>query len=272
MTVPTVPTVLTLRHTPAEGTTLAGTRKNDGTGQALRSVRHVAVWRFSRALECWFIPRSRDRQAYSYQLDETVKALRAAGFEVVVERGDERRPVAEREAERAGRAEARTERQTERAATLRAAGEAGWAAAREIASRLPLGQPVLVDHYSAPGYRRLLARIDRMENRAIDQVRAGDEAARRAESAAQTQSHREHGATTMRRIQRLEADLRRVQRGQSTQSAEDLEEQLAYWRGHLRGLEEAGVYRVWTSKDFTRATTCASATAGPRCDGSTPRA
>jgi hypothetical protein len=259
-----------LTHSPAEGTLLHGTSKGDGTAEVLRSVRHVARWQWSGNLDAWYIPRSRDRRVYQHQLDATAAALREAGFDVELEVGDERRPVAEQEADRAGRSAARADRLTERAATLQASGEAGWAAAREFASRIPFGQPILVGHHSEGRHRRDLARIDRMEDKAIEQLKGGEEAARQAAAAEAALRHRENGATTVRRIEKLEADLRRAERGMTqrqpwttdeqhaasvahwTPIAEELEERLTYWREYLRGLVEAGVYRVWSRADFTK--------------------
>lgn len=246
--------MLTLSHSPAEGTLLQGTTRGDAPKlkEAFAAVRHVAVWRWSSNLDAWFIQRSRDRQVRRYQLDETATALRAVGFEVEIVLGAERRSVAEQEADRAGRAAARVDRLEGRAATLKASGEAGWAAAREYASRIPMGQPILVDHYSAPRHRRDLARIDRMEDRAIDQLKAGDDAAYRAAAAEANQRHRVHGGTTMRRLAKLEADLRRAQRNKREDLVDDLEEQVTYWREYLRGLADAGVFKVWTREDFTK--------------------
>src|SRR4051794_39920289 len=94
---------LTISHAPATGTLLHGTSKSDNAGETLRSVRHVAYWKWSSTLGCWYITRSRDRRVHRYQIDATAAALRHAGFIVQVELSDERRPVAEQEAERAQR-------------------------------------------------------------------------------------------------------------------------------------------------------------------------
>ncbi len=266
---------LTLTHSPAEGTLLDGTRKGDASADTLRSVKHVAVWRWSGNLDRWYIRQSRDRRVRQYQLDATAEALRAAGFEVTVELGEERRPVAEQEADRAGRAEGRVEGLTTKAQRLTAAGEAGWAAARELASHIPMGQPILVGHHSEGRHRRDLAKIDRKEDKALDQLQDGKGAERRAEAAERHQEHRVHGATTMRRLAKLEAELRKLDRGNANlysyqldgpmteeqvarQAAhyqpliDELEEKITYWHEYLRGLAEAGIYRVWTRADFTK--------------------
>lgn len=269
-------TTLHLTHTPAEGTLLDGTSRGDASAAALKAARQAGGgnWRWSRELDQWYIRQSRDRRVYTGQIEVTRKHLEAAGFDVVVELGDERRPVAEQEADRAQRSENRTARLEGRAATLKASGEAGWKAAREYADLIPFGQPILVGHHSEGRHRRLLAKIDNMDRKAIDQLKEGESAEQRAAAAAANQRHREHGATTMRRLEKLRADRRRVQRGMEQThgwdqqplneeqlerirahyqpQAEDLDEKIAYWEEYLRGLAEAGVYRVWTREDFTR--------------------
>ena len=47
-----------------------------------------------------------------------------------------------------------------KAAGLSEASDSAYGRAREMSSFVPFGQPILVDHYSAPGHRRHLARID----------------------------------------------------------------------------------------------------------------
>jgi len=79
-------------------------------------------------------------------------------------------------------------------------------------------------------------------------VQFGREAAARAAAAA-NQRRREHPGTTMRRIERLEADLRRAERNRRCDLAPQLEDELTYWREHLKQLEASGA-KVWSSADF----------------------
>jgi hypothetical protein len=244
---------LTITHSPAEGTLLHGTSKGDGAGKALKNVpAGSGQWRWSADIDAWYIRQSRNRPARQWQIDNAAQVLRAAGWDVTVEISTERRSVAEREAEKAERAEHRADYLSERAERLTERGQAGWAAAREYASHIPMGQPILVDHYSAPKHRRTLAKIDRMEDRAIEQLKDGEDAARRAKAAEDTQRHRVHGGTIMRRLDKLRADLGRVERGTSCADGDDLREQIDYWAGYLTGLEEAGVYKVWSRADFAK--------------------
>lgn len=273
-------TTLTLTHTPATGTVLDGTRKGDGTAPVLRDLR--LQWRWSDNIGedgAWYRQNTRDRRpthpGVRAAVERTAAALREAGFEVAVEIGAERRTVAEQEADRAERAEARVDGLDARAVRLKASGEAGYAAAREYASRIPFGQPILVGHHSEGRHRRDLAKIDRAYDRAFTQLDESEDAAERAKAAAAHQKHRAHGATTMRRLEKLRADLRRAARGMAeprmsweseeeyaakqarrvahwTPIAEELQEKVTYWEQYLAALAKAGVYRLWNRADFTK--------------------
>ncbi len=49
--------MLTITHTPTEGTTIDGTSKGDGTAPILKT----AGWKWGRSITAWYIPHSRDR-------------------------------------------------------------------------------------------------------------------------------------------------------------------------------------------------------------------
>src|SRR5207245_2545194 len=97
----------------------------------------------------------------------------------------------------------------------------------------------------------------------------GDYWQSRAQAATSTQWYRHQPRATARRIERLEAELRRWQRtrnsigptddragGASPEAAQAdiqiarLTERLDYWRGELAALEGAGLFRRWTPRDF----------------------
>lgn len=262
--------MLTLSHSPAEGTQLHGTAKGDGVGEVLRSVGHVARWKWSSNLGAWYILRSRDRRAYGHQLDTTAEALRAAGHVVVVELDDERRSVAEQEADRAARVERRVERLEEKAGRKLAEGDALWQRSHDVIASIPPGQPILVGHHSERRHRRALDRSWALAGKGVAARAEGKEAARRAVEAAAGQALRESGPVTERRIAKLEADRRRAERGMTerqpwttdeqhaasvahwTPIAEELDEQLAYWRAYLVELVESGAYRKWSREDFKK--------------------
>ena len=187
--------------------------------------------------------------------------------------------MAEIEADRAERAEARAERYEERAEKRGDEANADYAKARQMAEAIPFGQPMMPDHYSYNRDRNYRAKIERTYGRAFEGMDEAEELARRAEAAEANQSHRESVPATLRRIEKLEAELRGVQRdldgrleyvpdeaggytlkrvmpsegrkARLEQMAADLQEQIDYWRGHVAEAEANGV-KVWSKADFAK--------------------
>ena len=122
---------IALVHTHADGTIAYGTSKGDGSAEVLKANR----WRWSRNLQAWYVPHSRDKLSKDWVIDATKTALETAGFEVEVRiHNDITRSVEERETDRAERVEARAEMLSAAGADrLGAGGEA------EIAGPAPAG-------------------------------------------------------------------------------------------------------------------------------------
>ena len=79
------------------------------------------------------------------------------------------------------RREARAERLRGWGEKREAAGAATYERSREIADRIPFGQPILVGHHSERGHRRDIARIDSAMSQAVDNSRKASEMASRAD-------------------------------------------------------------------------------------------
>ena len=102
---------IALVHTHADGTIAYGTSKGDGSAEVLKANR----WRWSRNLQAWYVPHSRDKLSKDWVIDATKTALEAAGFEVEVRIHNDITPgVEERETDRAERVEARAEMLSDR--------------------------------------------------------------------------------------------------------------------------------------------------------------
>ncbi|MEU4607295.1 DUF3560 domain-containing protein [Kribbella sp. NPDC023972] len=256
-----MPERIEIAHTHAEGTLARGTRRGDGAGEILKA----NYWRWSADLKAWYLPRSRDQLAKSAVIKETEGALRAAGFDVTVTIDNSAgRSVKEREADRDSRARERAELLQARSKRRRAAAEAAWEASRRIADGIPLGQPILLGHYSERRHRRDLERIQNLASKSVGESRAADDARRRAESLAGTTERRYSAISVGRRITRLEAQLRKVKRqldgytrviggykqihppaeGEWAEQLQlvsaDLEAQLEFWNGVREELATAG--------------------------------
>jgi hypothetical protein len=200
-----------------------------------------------------------------------VEALKAAGFEVTTEIDDSApgRDMATIETERAERAEDRAERFSGYAGSASERAASTYAQARQMAEAIPFGQPILADHYSAGRDRRYRDRMGRTYERAFADMDKAEHWEQRATSAEATQSHRESVPATLRRIEKLEAEMRQAERrlngtgraihGEDTPAtgryaeqlaahAAHLAEQIAYWREQA----EASGVKVWGKADFTK--------------------
>ncbi len=270
--------MITISHTHADGTLIEGSSKGDGVYDILKGLG--GNWRYFPSIRQIGIGQSRDKSADTYKISRAAEALRAAGYEVTVTVDEsERRTFAEAEAERYERAEDRAERMASYAANAEARSAAGYQRAHEIADMIPFGQPILVGHHSERRHRRDLDRMDRGMRTAVDESAKAEHYGDRAETAARFRERRESVPTTLRRIEKLEADQRRIQRaldgredwvsdGQGgytvrlvkpgdayrerlTIRLADIAEEVAHWRAVVERQQASGV-KVWSRADFTK--------------------
>ena len=259
---------IAITHTRADGTMAVGGAKGDGSGDILK--QHPQRFRWSPSLRCWIIRNSRDKQADHRKIECAAIALREAGFEVSISIDEEtRRTFAEAEADRYERAEARAERRQDYADAAADRSASLYAAGREKLSRIPFGQPILVDHYSANRDRNYRARASAQIDRSFAEADKHAHHANLATAAAAYRGHRENVPRTLRRIEKLEAEERQLLRlleprqhesGNADTSEWDTElkrrldetrEQLEYWRDHVKAAEASGV-KVWRKEDFAK--------------------
>jgi hypothetical protein len=262
--------VITITHTHADGTLISGSRKGDGVFELLKGLHDN--WRWFRSLGQIGLGMSRDKAADHYKINRAAGALRAAGHEVTVEIDDSgRRAFAEVESDRYARAEDRAEYHAERAQAAEARAAGHWNAERQILDMIPMGQPILVGHHSEGRHRRDLARADSHMRHGLEELGKRDYHDNRAEAAATHQQSRENVRTTQRRLEKLEAEQRKLQRrvdgtdpymsyGKPATGAylerltvrlAEIADELAYWRKHVADQEAAGV-KIWTRADFTK--------------------
>lgn len=269
---------ITIRHTHADGTLIEGSSKGDGVLEVLRGLRDN--WRYFPSIRQIGLGQSRDKSANTYRIKRAAEALEAAGHVVTVEVDEtQRRTFAEAEAERYERAEDRAERYEGYASNAAARSDAAYQAAHRIADGIPMGQPILVGHHSERRHRRDIERMHSGMRRSIAEEAKAEHYAERAETAERYQARRESVPTTLRRIEKLEAELRGVNRNLAgridyvsdgaggyalkrvmpsegrkarlEQMAADLQEQIDYWRGHIAKAEAEGV-KIWSKADFAK--------------------
>lgn len=262
--------MITISHTHQDGTLIEGSAKGDGVYDVLRGLRDN--WRYFPSLRQIGLGQSRDKAANTYKINRAAEALRAAGHEVAVEVDNTiTRTFAEAEAERYGRAEDRAERYEHRSETATANAERMWQETSRVYEQLN-GQPILVGHHSERRHRNLLDKTNAKEHRAMDEHKAGEYWASRSAAAERYRDSRESVPTTLRRIEKLEAEQRQLERrrdgsgkaihGEDTPAEGDYRERLLvrleeiageldYWREHVAKAEAEGL-KVWSKADFSR--------------------
>ncbi|BCN46578.1 hypothetical protein RE943_47550 (plasmid) [Prescottella equi] len=200
---------LTITHTHADGTLIDGTARGDGSGKILKAQR----WRWSRNLGSWYIQNTRDRRAKLAQINATAAALRAAGFTVEIEIDDTYREVAEVEADKIARQQGRVDALDAKADRKAGAAESAWAAEKAAHAALPEGgEPIKVGHHSEGRHRRAVEKSWNALGKAVQSEREAATARGRADAAAKTTDHRYAPVTVARRIDKLAAELKRLER------------------------------------------------------------
>lgn len=129
----------------------------------------------------WYLPRSRDRDANHARINATAAQLRTAGHDVTLKVDDTIPSIADRETYLSQRGMARAASLTVKADQAAARERSLDDQVRGLRERMPLGQPILVDHPSAGVVRGHYERVTRLTEEAI---RVGQVARRFREAAA----------------------------------------------------------------------------------------
>ncbi|HEV8653139.1 MAG TPA: DUF3560 domain-containing protein [Actinomycetes bacterium] len=200
--------MITITHTRPEGTIVEGTARGDGSAPILKT----AGFRWAPGIRAWIIQQSRDRAAKTWRIDQAAKQLRAAGFQVEVSIDETPRAFAEAEAEREARAEQRADTYADRAERAESAAAAAFQRFHDILEPIPPGQPILIGHHSERGHRAALKRADNAIRRSIEEDGKASHYQQAAATSERYKQRRESLGTTLRRIERLEAEQRDIAR------------------------------------------------------------
>lgn len=192
---------VTIQHTFAGGTVVAGDPRPH------HPLVQAEGFRWSRRQGFWYLPHSRDRRADRTRIDRLVTALAGAGLGVAVEVDDTPRPVAEREADREARIARRQDALDDRAALRHQEAAHAHRRAEEMASVIPMGQPILVGHHSESRDRRYRQRVADTYERGFAAESEAHVAAQRADASRASEEYRHALPATLRRIDRLECPL-----------------------------------------------------------------
>lgn len=247
-----------ITHTREEGTLLDGSSKGDGVYEIVS--QHG--FRFSRNVGI-YIRGSRDKEAQHWRINGAKAALEAAGHTVTVTINEEdERSAAEIEEAREARAEERAERFADRAGRAAAASDARWNAADSISRRFEFGQPILVGHHSERRARRDQERMHDNMRASIEENKRAGYWAGRAEAAASYKEHRTDPYRTLRRLEKLRADLRQQERHHAeaikkgwdsvdrhARLIRDLSKEIEHWEEVVEKAKAEGV-KIWGPTDF----------------------
>jgi hypothetical protein len=246
--------VLRVEHKPATGTLILDTERSDTAARAVFK-KHRIRWSNNIGEDgAWYLRASRDKPANRSNINTLVHDLVEAGYGVRVSIDNAAyRSVAETEADRAERAESRAERFGDRADRAAEKSAALNEAAERRREHIPLGQPLLTDHYSYGRHKRYRERTFRMDEQSWEESKKARDLADRADAVEANQRHRESVPVTLRRIEGLEAEKRRFERELTDPDASSqyrhLVKQIDYWKAHVAEAEAAGV-KVWGPDDF----------------------
>jgi len=108
--------------------------------------------------------------------------------------------------------EERAERFERHADNAQDRSDAAYQRTRQIGDRIPFGQPILVGHHSEAGHRRDIARMQNGMRVSVEESKKAEYWRRRADRAVKNAEYKQKPGVIKRRIERLEADLRRCQR------------------------------------------------------------
>ncbi|MGW1352806.1 DUF3560 domain-containing protein [Streptomyces sp. NPDC002409] len=203
-----------ITHTPQDGTLADGGQKGDGTGDILK--RHGFRW--FPSIGQYGIRSSRDRAPRIVAIEAAAEELRAAGHTTTVTVDGTVRDNATVRADQHDRLEdrraaltAKGERLDQEAAALRRHSD-------EMVEHIPMGQPV------APGargraHRNLLERSVDTAIRAAHTQQEADQMPGRVTGSRWQEARRERLDVTARRVDRLNAELRSLDRRMARLSA-----------------------------------------------------
>lgn len=202
---------LLIEHTDVDGTLLSGTTRGDAAAAVVKALG----WRWGRNIGAWYLPRSRDRAPMRPLIDQTAQALREAGFVVSVSVDATVSDQAEAQRHRSERSAVRVDLLQRRADRHAAKAEKHDEQSRAISAHIPLGQPILVGHYSQRRHQRDLERLRRHDQQAAEHATLSRQAEAAAHAAEAADAARSAPVTVANRIERLAAAIRRDLREQS---------------------------------------------------------
>ncbi|MFS3130660.1 DUF3560 domain-containing protein [Nocardioides sp. Bht2] len=187
------------------GTTVTGTQRGDReTTTALKRLG----FRWSRNLDAWYLPRTWTEPTRLMRVRQLMSEVDAE----LTTSTEAPRTAAEKDQGKRDRAAARAERLDARAEREKGTAAAAARSSRQILDQIPMGQPILVGHHSQPRHERAVKKLHSNLGREVAANAAAQDATERADRARRVASGAESVVTIGNRIERNDADLRRIDR------------------------------------------------------------
>lgn len=202
---------LVITHEPGEGTMIRGTSRGDGTAAILKK----NGWKWSRNLRAWYIPNSRDSRPNMRKINATSRDLMAEGHNSIGhDITNELEDALTRRAGKAQRLSDRADALEEKAKRKAAKAKQAWQRHEELSRQVPpYGEPIKVDHYSAPRHRRAIEKAWDSLGRSVQANKEAQEVHRRAGIARANALNRDKSPEYLRnRIEERKAAMRAAER------------------------------------------------------------
>lgn len=200
-------------YDPAEGLYLESPKSAAETIKSLRDTRQIPYFRWHPSVKRWGVNGSRDKP-WDYpieNLERYAQHFRDAGFTAEAKVIGERRAFAEQVADIEARAIDRAERLESAAERASRESQARYAAVRQIGDMIPMGQPILVDHYSASRHRGDISRMDANMRKSVEAERTAQELSERAALAERRASYGTDPRKAATRLATLKKAVKTIQ-------------------------------------------------------------
>lgn len=210
-----------ITHDPPSGTLAITDGKPE---EAIIGALKDGGFRWSRSIQKWYLPRTRDRSQSDRDLDWRSSKIEAVGATVGTRICNDHDTAERREERRQERADDRAVRAAERALVAKKKAEEAEARTHNM----PLGgEPIKIGHHSQRQHERAIERSARSMRRAVETMQAANVAEGRARTAARNAGP-EKPEKTWNRIEKLSKEIRNLQQMKddcriSDQEASELE-------------------------------------------------
>lgn len=200
-------TAIRIEHS-GDGTLAHGTSRDDKDATAALK---GAGFRWSRNLDAWFLPRTWGEPTRMLRVREVASKL---GDQVTVEVGDLAKSgtADERVQARIDRGQDRADHLDAKAERLAEESDGLLERSRALTANIPFGQPILVGHHSQRRHENTLNKSWNLLGKSVAATEEADRTAAAARSARYNAAHHDHPVRLARRLDRNEAELRRLQR------------------------------------------------------------